>query len=299
MTTALRPLDSVTPATPDLRLGEAVAEQARAYAARMNASPFAIALRAGRLERREYVAFLALMYPVVVGFNRALIRSIAKVDHVRQSSFVRALAKQLDEEQAHNQLWRAKLEAFGIDHEALYADFEEYLARFGAAELDRLTGLVLSAVTRDLGAGDGRQFPNAPFPDAVLALYHHLWLTASRDDIGYWEHFASQAGIEMIIFDVVSATILPGVCGNPQLDLAGVSTQWWREHGQLPGEEDGPNEEKRHLELSRIALDRSDMTVQARDRVLARAEDAMRLFASTLLCQETAATRFTLNKYLA
>ena len=279
------------------RLGNEVAERARTYAARMNASPFAVALRGHRLSQVDYVAFLAIMYPAVVGFNRALVRSIAKVDHVRQSPFMRALAKQLEEEQAHNQLWRAKLESFGVDHEALYDDLEAYLSRFTRPELDRLTGLVVSTVTKDLAAGDAGHFPCAPFPDAVLALCHYLWESASYDEIGYWEHFASQASIEMIIFDVVSTSILPGVCGNSELDLGPISTQWWREHGEIPGDANGPSDEKRHLELSRIALDRSEAAAAMSDRVLNRAENAMRLFAAALLCQPLAAGRFPLQKY--
>jgi hypothetical protein len=298
MTSALRsPLVRTPPATAATSLGDAVASVARTYAARMNASAFAVALRSGRLAQADYLAFVTLMYPAVVGFNRALIRSIAKVDHVRNSPFVRSLAKQLEEEQAHNQLWRAKLDAFGIDHEAVYADLETYLARFSRAELDAMTAAVIARVTVELSHGDGGVFPDAPFPDAILALYHQLWMSASDDNIGYWEHFASQASIEMIIFDVVSSSILPGVSGNPEFDLGPVTTAWWREHGELPGQENEFSEEKRHLELSRIALDRSDEAATMRGRVLARAEDAMRLFAASLLCQPLAAGEFRVDRY--
>ncbi|MDB4874653.1 MAG: hypothetical protein JWM41_1099 [Gemmatimonadetes bacterium] len=301
MTSALRSPASRPVVPTAVPLGDAVAERAAVYAARMNAGDFSVALRAGRLAKPDYVAFLALMYPLVVGFNRALIRSISKVDHVRRSSFVRVLAKQLEEEQVHNQLWRDTLEAFGVDHEALYDDLEAYLAGFDCAELDRLTESVLSAVTRgdvDDDDGAGSIFPNAPFPDAVLALYHQLWIGASRDDIGYWEHFAGQAAIEMIIFDVVSTSILPGICGDPALDLGRASTAWWREHGEAPGEENLASEEKRHLELSRIALNRSGLDAATRSRVLHRAESVMRLFAATLLCQPLAAPSDALAKFL-
>jgi len=73
------------------RLGDTVWSLARSYAARMNATAFATSLRTRRLARQRYVGFLSMMYPSVVGFNRALIRSITKVDHVRQSGFVKAL----------------------------------------------------------------------------------------------------------------------------------------------------------------------------------------------------------------
>src|SRR5919108_1115215 len=119
------------------RIGDAVTELGKRYAAEMNASAFATALRERHIPRRSYIAFIATMYPIVVGFNRALIRSIAKVDHVRHSSFVKMLAQQLDEEQSHNQLWRAMLEVFDVDHEALYNDFQEYLERIPLEELDR------------------------------------------------------------------------------------------------------------------------------------------------------------------
>src|SRR5688572_12153326 len=151
------------------RVGDAVTELGRRYAAEMNASHFAIALKHRHLARRSYLGFIATMYPCVVGFNRALIRSIAKVDHVRNSTFVRTLAQQLEEEQAHNQLWRAMLEVFDIDHEALYSDVEEYLDGFSRQDLDRHTHNVLTAVRRDLGAGAGCEFPDAIFPDALLA----------------------------------------------------------------------------------------------------------------------------------
>jgi hypothetical protein len=291
-------ISSRSPVAPSRRgLGDKLAVLADGYAARMNEGDFATALRRGRLDRRSYVAFLAMMYPAVVGFNRALIRSIAKVDHVRQSSLVRALAKQLHEEQAHNQMWRASLAAFGVDHEALYSDLEQYLARFDRAELDRLTARVVSAVSHDLSAGATGQFPNAPFPDAVLALYHHLETLATRASISHWEHFGSQASIEMIIFNVVSASILPGIRATPALDLGAATTGWWRAHGEIAGEEDGSNEERRHLELSRSALNRSAAASMHADAVLERAEATMQLFAAALLCQPAAAARFPLERY--
>ena len=65
------------------RIGDVVGELARQYAAIMNGSAFGTALRTRQLPRRRYLSLVATMYPIVVGFNRALIRSIAKVDHVR------------------------------------------------------------------------------------------------------------------------------------------------------------------------------------------------------------------------
>lgn len=282
-----------------IRVGDAVAHLAQRYATAMNASEFATALRARRLSRRSYVAFIAAMYPVVVGFNRALIRSIAKVDHVRNSTFVRSLAEQLEEEQAHNQLWRAMLDAHGVDHEALYNDVEAYLREHDGDELDRCTRDTLAAARRDLGAGKARRSPHATFPDAVLALCHHLWQSASDPAIQYWQHFASQAGIEMVIFDVVTRSILPGVVGHADLDLGAASTRWWLEHGTPPdAPEDHRTDEEKHLALSRAALNRSEAANAASRQVLARAEDTMRLFAAALITQDPERHAFPIERYL-
>jgi hypothetical protein len=290
------------PAAHPQRVGDAVAELGQRYAGEMVACDFARAIHQRVLPRRSYVAFLATMYPVVVGFNRALIRSIAKVDNVRNSSFVRVLARQLDEEQAHNQLWRVMLEVFGVDHEAVYGDFEEYIGALDADELDRRTRDVTARVRRDLSAGSRDVFRGSPFPDAVPALFHHLWTSASDDGITYWEHFASQAGIEMVIFDVVSSAILPGVSGHPELDLGVASTRWWTEHGAHPREQDDQSErprtdEEKHLALSRAALNRSETANAISQAVAARAEDTMRLFAATLIAQHPRQHAFPIERY--
>lgn len=282
-----------------LRAGDAVAQLADRYAGEMNASEFATALRTRRLSRRSYVAFVATMYPVVVGFNRALIRSIAKVDHVRNSAFVRSLARQLEEEQAHNQLWRAMLEVHDVDHESLYNDVEEYLSQVDEEELSRLSGDTLTAVRRNLGAGNERRFPDALFPDAVLALCHHLGTSATDPAISYWEHFASQAGIEMVIFNVVTHSILPGIVGHPELDLGVASTHWWMEHGRPPEPRaHHQTDEEKHLALSRMALNRSETANAMAHAVEARAEDTMRLFAASLIAQQPQHHVFPVERYL-
>jgi hypothetical protein len=299
MTLAVRTGTTWSPSDPRRRTGDLVAELARKYAALMNESDFARDLCARRVSRDRYLAFISTMYPCVVGFNRALIRSISKVDHVRHSSFVKVLAEQLQEEQAHNQIWRTKLEVHGIDHEALYGALEDYLARFSATELEQRTLEVVEALRRDVTDTAPGIFPDPVFPEPVIALYHHLWMTASYDAVNYWEHFACQCGIEMVIYDVVSATVLPGVLGNPALDAGPATTQWWREHGKLDTPEFARRiDEEKHLELSRIALNRSETANLLRERVVARAEDAMRLFAATLLCQHRESARFPLQRYL-
>ena len=239
------------------------------------------------------------MYPIVVGFNRALIRSISKVDHVRNSTFVKSLARQLEEEQAHNQLWRGMLEVFDLDHEALYDDFEDYVHKLPKDELDSCTHDVLKAVRRDLNAGAGARFEDAMYPDAVIALYHHLWISATDDSVSYWEHFASQAGIEMVIYDVVTASILPGILGHPELDLGVASTHWWMEHGQPPAPAARrTTDEEKHLALSKMALNRSETANLVAIPVQSRAEDTMRLFAASLIAQSPHDHAFPIERYL-
>lgn len=298
MTLAIR-----TPAADDhedspRRVGDAVAGLAPRHAAAMNACAFATDLRERRISRTRYIAFVTAMYPCVIGFNRALIRSISKVDHVRHSSFVRMLAEQLEEEQAHNQMWRTMLDLYGIDHDAVYGALEDYLARFSTPELTDMTRGVLEALRVNPSNVAPGIFPDPLFPEPVLAVYHQLWMSASDDTVNYWAHFASQSAVEMVIYDVVSASVLPGLVGNPALEAGPASTQWWREHGRA---ESSVNEaridEEKHLELSRIALNRSEMANTVRDAVLARADDTLVLFAATLTCQDRATEGFPVDRF--
>jgi hypothetical protein len=270
---------------------------ARRYAAQMNGCEFAILLRSRRLDRRRYVAFIASLYPCVIGFNRALIRSIAKVDHVLHSSFIKSLAEQLHEEQTHNQMWRTKLDIFGVDHQALYWDLTEYLGRFSATELERMTRGVLASISNDPTNYAPGAFPDPAFPEPVLALYHHFYMTATYEDIDYWEHFATQSAIEMTIYSVVSTTVLPGVQGHPELDGGPATIRWWTEHAKADAAGVRTDEEK-HLEVSRIALNRSETANSLKEAVVARAEDALRLFSAAMACQITESERFPLDRYL-
>lgn len=290
---------STAPAPVNARLGDTIATLSAHYASAMNASAFAVALRERRLSQRSYVAFIATMYPVVVGFNRALIRSITKLDHVRSSGFVKVVARQLEEEQAHNQLWRAMLEVFDVDHEALYDELQEYVAALSPDEMACRTAATLDNVRRDLAAGAAPHFVDSPFPSAVLALAEHLWSGASDDDVSYWEHFASQAAIEMVIYDVVNESILPGVIGHPKLDRGTASTRWWLEHGRHPdaGDRQQQTDEEKHLALSRAALNRNETANALADDVVRRTEDTLRLFAASLIAQQPAQHAFPIERY--
>lgn len=289
----------LTYAEAKMRTGDAVKRLAQQYATRLNNSELLSTLRHRHLPRERYLPFIAAMYPCVVGFNRGLLKGIAKVDHVRQSSFVKALAEQIMEEQEHNGMWRKKLERYGIDHEALYERFERYVAQFSARDMDRMTRDVLAALTDDLGNYSPRVFPNPPFPEPVLALCHHLWMTATYDSFSHWEHFATQAGMEMVIFDIVSTSIWPGVNGNPDLDEGPVTMRWWNEHArQGSGGAGARTDEEKHLELSQIALSRAQLTPSQKEQVVARAEDAMRLFAASIMCHDFGVANFQVEEYL-
>ena len=294
----IRPLHARVPFDSRQRVGDLVVEVARRYAAQMNGCEFATLLRSRRLDRRRYVAFIASLYPCVIGFNRALIRSIAKVDHVLHSGFIKSLAEQLHEEQTHNQMWRTKLDVFGVDHQALYWDLNEYFTRFSTAELERMTRDVLTALTKDPSNYNPGAFPDAPFPEPVLALYHFLFMTATYEDIDYWEHFASQSAIEMTIYSVVSSTVLPGVQGHPELDGGTATLRWWTEHAKADGSSGVRTDEEKHLDMSRIALNRSETANSLKEAVVARAEDALRLFAAAMACQTVESERFPLERYI-
>ena len=294
---AVRQLHLRTPHDNRQRVGDLVVEVARRYSALMNESDFAALLRSRKLDRRRYIAFISSLYPCVIGFNRALIRSIAKVDHVLHSSFIKNLAQQLEEEQTHNQMWRTKLDVFGVDHQALYWDLTDYVGRFTALELERMTREVLVALTKDPENYAPGAFPNPPFPEPVLALYHHFFMTATYEDIDYWEHFACQSSVETTIYSVVSTTVLPGVKGHAELDGGPATLAWWLEHAAHEGSAVRTDEEK-HLDMSRLALNRSETANSLKDAVVARADDALRLFAAAMMCQIVESERFPVERYL-
>ena len=143
-------------------LGDSTCTLAQRYGERCNQTEFATSLRDGVLAKERYLGYIAACYPIVVGFNRGLVSSMPKVDHVRESDFLNKLARQLQEEQYHNGLWRSMLSAFSIDHAALYHTLEEYMARFAPAELDRMTEGVLAALRADL-----QNIAPGVFPDPV------------------------------------------------------------------------------------------------------------------------------------
>jgi hypothetical protein len=74
--------------------------------------------------------------------------------------------------------------------------------------------------------------------------------------------------------------------------------RWWTEHAKAEGNSGVRTDEEKHLDMSRVALNRSETANSLKDAVVARAEDALRLFAATLACQITESERFPLERYL-
>lgn len=280
-------------------LGDHICHQAQQYADRVNQSELAISCRNLTLPKVRYQGYVAAMYPIVVGFNRALIRSIAKVDHVREHRLVKYLCEQLQEEQDHNAMWRRKMEELHIDHEALYLDLENYLAKFSDQQLDNMTEQVLEAARIDITKVTPGAFPDPVVPEPVLALYHYLYKTAIDPAIHYWEHFACQTAVECIIYSVVSESVYPGVSQRKELNPGRSTLIWWKEHARQ-GSEDGEKrtDEEKHLEMARLAMNRSEKANQLHDQILSRAEDAMRLFAGTAICHDQDYATFTVTPYL-
>jgi hypothetical protein len=281
-----------------LPAGNLVWRLADHYAAKMNQTEFATTLRQGQLIKERYLAYISAMYPIVIGFNRGLIHSLAKVDHVRECALLKALARQLQEEQLHNQLWRKKLEVYGIDHDRLYATLEDYLARFSPNELGWLTGQTIEQIYHDEKNVTPGCFPESVFPEPVIALYHYLWLTGSGRRIDFWAHFACQSAIEAVEYNVVSTSIFPGVAGNELLDIHPASIAWWRKHARQGNPEGGTNIEEEHLEIAKFTLNRSKRANMMKQQIISRVENTLVLFAATMRWHDYHENVFPLDNYL-
>ncbi len=252
--------------------GDKIDALARHYADQWYVTEFATALRERSLPLKRYRNFIITLYPLVVGFNGGLIRSIAKldelqksvragelleeiltIDHVRNSNLVqelavelrniareerlprlRALAGQLKEEQEHNDYWRKMLETHGIDHEAYYTAFETYLREIPHRERDRMTQQLLAAL---MEGHTPAAFHNASFSQPVLALCYYLVQAASDPAVKFSVYLALQSAIEFTLVKTVSESIFPGVAGtrdHPQLNLELVPDAGVTEAGAVP-----------------------------------------------------------------
>ncbi len=252
--------------------GDTIDALARHYSDQANAGAFMTALREWGVTLDEYKSFITKLYPLVVGFNAGLIRSIAKIDelqasvqarelveeilaidHIRHSPQVqalatrlrtiarearlptsRALAAQLKEEQEHNDYYRQMLEIYGIDHETVYTAFETYLNQIPVEERDWMTREVLTALQEGHG---GSAFPHTSFCQFTLALHHYLLRTVKDPSVTFINYNAILSGIEFSLVKVVSESVFPGVAGtqdHPHLNRALVPDADLYETGAIP-----------------------------------------------------------------
>lgn len=269
--------------TTDL-LGDVVWARTERIAARMDDAEFAAAMRSQSLPAERWLKYIASIYPIVVGFNGALIRSLAKVDHVRQSWLIKGLAVQLQEEQEHNNMFRRMLEDFGIDHEAVYSAFERDLSAMSRETLDRATAGVVAAIRADEDDFAPGQFHLNNFAESVYALHHHMHTLATDRRYSFWHHFASQCAIEAVIYRTVSALIYPTVSGDSALNVGEQSVLWFKEHAAHDAGDGSRSAEEKHLQIARLTLNKSREANDDAAAILDSVETSLRLFAATALC---------------
>jgi hypothetical protein len=298
MPSSTAPLSETSTSTQSL--GDRIWDAAMSLSARVNDCELATSCREQTLPNERYFGYITSMYPIVVGFNRALIRGIAKVDHVRDSRLVKHLAEQLREEQDHNELWRRKLDQYGIQHLKLYSDLEQYLSRFDDDTLSDMTHRTVAALREDLDNAWPGIWPEPVVPEPVLALYHLMYWTATDPGVHYWEHFASQSAVEFMIFEVVTNSVYPGIKEHPELDRGAPTLRWWEEHARQGSQPGKRSDEEKHLEMAKLALNRNAVANSMAEAVAGRAEDAMTLFAATAICHdEGQPQRFPVENYLS
>ena len=267
------------------RVGDKVWKKAAAIGERLNRSEFLTSLRERVLQRTRYAFYTWSCYPIVVGFNRALIRSLSRLDNVRSAPLVKQLAVQLQEEQEHNDMWRAMMAAYGIDHAAVYTRLDDYLSAFSREALDSMTRDVIAAVTADSNNFSPRCFPNPVFPEPVLALYHHMYMLACDDSMTFWCQFGSQSAIEATVYVIGSESFYPGLRGNPELDLGLPSYQWWQEHAKGGHEGKGRSTEEKHLEIAKIRLNKAKEANAREGEILHAVDETLQLLCAAHMLQ--------------
>lgn len=265
------------------KVGDIIWSRAAEHAAYLHDSEVLTTWRSKELPPNRYARIIAGMYPCVVGFNRALIRSVAKLDNVQDSDLVRNLAEQMIEEQDHNQLWRVMMESFEVDHNGLYSRLRQYLSRYTTAELNEKTAAVVEAVLKDRENSSPGIFDGPPVPEPAVALYHHMFTVADDPSYSFWCHFGSQSAIESLLYDFTSNSIYPGTAGNPALDKGPRTVAWWKEHARTSGDINEPTTEEKHLYLSRRALNRSPIANDDAEAVLRAVDASLHLFAAASL----------------
>jgi hypothetical protein len=172
------------------KIGDMLEQMALTYAAKKNTLPLFQKLRQGDLAKDWYLRYICSMYPIVVGFNRALMNSMTKLDPIGDSEHIRGLCKQLAEEQIHNELWRKMLRSYGICDHQLYKIFIDEHNRLGKSVLTHLTEDILTNVKNKHYSGNSLGSNSLYFPEAVHALYCEMQSNSIVESVDYWVQFA-------------------------------------------------------------------------------------------------------------
>jgi hypothetical protein len=270
------------------RVGDLIWVRATAHAAYLNRSEFLTSLRTRALSRERFVRHISVMYPVVVGFNAALIRSLSKLDNVRSAPLVKGLAEQLLEEQMHNDMWRAMLKSFDVDHLSVYSHLQEYLSSFSRDCLDGMTRKVISALAVNREHVSPGYFPTPVFPEPVLALFHHMLMVATCESFNFWCHFASQSALEATIYHIVSESYYPGTAGHRELGPTPDSTSWWSEHSNYVRNGESRSTEEKHMQIAKLTLNRARVANAHSDELLVVVEESLLLFSAAIICHNHA-----------
>ena len=265
------------------RVGDLVFRRAAEHAAHLNESEFLTSLRSRTLTKERFLRHICAMYPVVVGFNAALIRSLSKLDNVRSATLVKGLAEQLLEEQIHNDMWRTMLASFGVDHLSLYSHLQNYMNSHDTEQLNVMTRKYVDTMAENRNRISPGLFPAPVFPEPTLALFHHMRMVATSEKYDFWCHFASQSAMEATIYDIVSTSYYPGTDAHPELCPTQDSIEWWSEHSNHKRDGEGRSTEEKHMEISRLTLNRSRLANENVQQILDVVEESLLLFSASII----------------
>jgi hypothetical protein len=244
---------------------------------------FVTGLRTGQLPLEKYLAYVLSSYPVVASFCQALNTMIGRFDPVNDAAVIQTLHRQGVEEIGHNNLWRAMLAAFGIDHHQLYTAYRTWRTTSGAGQIWNHGGWAWTKAALDDAKLE--ELPTLelydqkpPIPEPVLGLVYHMEETSG--DGNPWVYFACQTAIEAVILRVVTQTIYPAVKASPTFNRGPKSTAWWREHADIKTAGRKPNTEARHITVASSIINKQITDAATKKTVITAVKVTLRLFSA-------------------
>jgi hypothetical protein len=150
-----------------------------------------------------------------------------------------------------------------------------------------MTQRVINAITQDTPNFSPGCFPDATFPEPVLALFHHMYSVAECLSQSFWAHMASQSAIECTIYGFVTESVYPGLVGNPNLDRGARSTAWWKEHAKQGSSEGRPRTEEKHLRISKSILNRVRGIEHQTEAILRITKQTLQLVSAAIRWHDT------------